>query len=93
MPETCSSDRWDPIDPAAPDRRGLPVPMYAEAGSCARAWRWSRRPRATPGASGRRRSRHRTRSGRRAKRGDGSVVTILPDGWDRYRAGPWMQGW
>jgi cysteine synthase len=24
---------------------------------------------------------------------DGPVVTILPDGWDRYRAKPWMQGW
>jgi cysteine synthase len=24
---------------------------------------------------------------------DGSVVTVLPDGWDRYRAKPWMQGW
>lgn len=23
----------------------------------------------------------------------GSVVTVLPDGWDRYRAKPWMQGW
>ena len=23
----------------------------------------------------------------------GPVVTILPDGWDRYRAKPWMQGW
>ncbi len=24
---------------------------------------------------------------------DGPVVTVLPDGWDRYRAKPWMQGW
>ena len=24
---------------------------------------------------------------------DGPVVTILPDGWDRYRAKPWMQAW
>jgi cysteine synthase len=24
---------------------------------------------------------------------EGPVVTILPDGWDRYRAKPWMQGW
>ena len=24
---------------------------------------------------------------------DGPVVTLLPDGWDRYRAKPWMQGW
>jgi cysteine synthase len=24
---------------------------------------------------------------------DGPVVTVLPDGWDRYRAQPWMQGW
>ena len=23
---------------------------------------------------------------------DGPVVTVLPDGWDRYRAQPWMQG-
>lgn len=23
----------------------------------------------------------------------GPVVTVLPDGWDRYRAKPWMQGW
>ena len=30
-----------------------------------------------------------------AKRGglDGPVVTVLPDGWDRYRAQPWMQEW
>ena len=21
------------------------------------------------------------------------VVTILPDGWDRYRSKPWMEGW
>ncbi len=30
-----------------------------------------------------------------AARGDleGPVVTLLPDGWDRYRAKPWMQGW
>jgi cysteine synthase len=30
-----------------------------------------------------------------AARGDimGPVVTVLPDGWDRYRAKPWMQGW
>jgi cysteine synthase len=24
---------------------------------------------------------------------DGPVVTVLPDGWDRYRAKPWMQAW
>lgn len=24
---------------------------------------------------------------------DGPVVTVLPDGWDRYRAQPWMRGW
>ena len=24
---------------------------------------------------------------------DGPVVTVLPDGWDRYRATPWMQQW
>ena len=24
---------------------------------------------------------------------DGPVVTVLPDGWDRYRAKPWMEGW
>ncbi|MEO6774837.1 MAG: cysteine synthase family protein, partial [Kofleriaceae bacterium] len=24
---------------------------------------------------------------------DGPVVTLLPDGWDRYRAKPWLQGW
>lgn len=24
---------------------------------------------------------------------DGPVVTVLPDGWDRYRAQPWMQAW
>lgn len=24
---------------------------------------------------------------------DGPVVTVLPDGWDRYRATPWMQEW
>ncbi len=24
---------------------------------------------------------------------DGPVVTLLPDGWDRYRAKPWMQAW
>jgi cysteine synthase len=24
---------------------------------------------------------------------DGPVVTVLPDGWDRYRAKPWMQSW
>lgn len=24
---------------------------------------------------------------------DGPIVTVLPDGWDRYRAKPWMQGW
>jgi len=24
---------------------------------------------------------------------DGPVVTVLPDGWDRYRAKPWMQNW
>ncbi|MEZ4392942.1 MAG: cysteine synthase family protein [Polyangiales bacterium] len=24
---------------------------------------------------------------------DAPVVTVLPDGWDRYRAKPWMQGW
>jgi hypothetical protein len=32
---------------------------------------------------------------RLAARGDldGPVVTVLPDGWDRYRAPPWMQGW
>jgi cysteine synthase len=24
---------------------------------------------------------------------DGPVVTMLPDGWDRYRAKPWMRGW
>jgi cysteine synthase len=24
---------------------------------------------------------------------DGPVVTVLPDGWDRYRTKPWMQGW
>ena len=23
----------------------------------------------------------------------GPVVTVLPDGWDRYRAKPWMHGW
>lgn len=30
-----------------------------------------------------------------ARRGDveGPVVTILPDGWDRYAAQPWMKGW
>jgi cysteine synthase len=30
-----------------------------------------------------------------AARGDqnGPVVTVLPDGWDRYRAKPWMQDW
>jgi cysteine synthase len=22
---------------------------------------------------------------------DGPVVTVLPDGWDRYRSKPWMQ--
>ncbi len=32
---------------------------------------------------------------RLAARGEleGPVVTVLPDGWDRYRAKPWMQGW
>jgi len=24
---------------------------------------------------------------------DGPVVTVLPDGWDRYRTTPWMQQW
>jgi cysteine synthase len=24
---------------------------------------------------------------------EGPVGTVLPDGWDRYRAKPWMQGW
>lgn len=24
---------------------------------------------------------------------DGPIVTALPDGWDRYRAKPWMQAW
>ncbi|HEY5952496.1 MAG TPA: cysteine synthase family protein [Kofleriaceae bacterium] len=24
---------------------------------------------------------------------DGPVVTVLPDGWDRYRAKPWLQDW
>ncbi|MEZ4407815.1 MAG: cysteine synthase family protein [Polyangiales bacterium] len=24
---------------------------------------------------------------------DGPVVTVLPDGWDRYRAKPWMRAW
>lgn len=24
---------------------------------------------------------------------EGPVVTLLPDGWDRYRAKPWMQDW
>ncbi|MFO0624006.1 MAG: cysteine synthase family protein [Polyangiales bacterium] len=24
---------------------------------------------------------------------DGPVVTVLPDGWDRYRAKPWMMAW
>jgi cysteine synthase len=24
---------------------------------------------------------------------DGPVVTVLPDGWDRYRTKPWMQDW
>lgn len=24
---------------------------------------------------------------------DGPVVTVLPDGWDRYVAQPWMKGW
>jgi len=24
---------------------------------------------------------------------DGPVLTVLPDGWDRYRAKPWMSGW
>ena len=24
---------------------------------------------------------------------DGPVVTVLPDGWDRYRAQPWMRAW
>lgn len=24
---------------------------------------------------------------------DGPVVTVLPDGWDRYRAKPWMHAW
>lgn len=28
-----------------------------------------------------------------ASRGVGPVVTILADGWDRYRAKPWMGGW
>jgi cysteine synthase len=30
-----------------------------------------------------------------ARRGglDGPVVTVLPDGWDRYRATPWMRSW
>lgn len=30
-----------------------------------------------------------------AARGEvrGPVVTVLPDGWDRYRAKPWMHGW
>jgi cysteine synthase len=28
-----------------------------------------------------------------AARGVGPVVTILADGWDRYRAKPWMAGW
>lgn len=30
-----------------------------------------------------------------AARGDveGPVVTVLPDGWDRYRAQPWMRAW
>ena len=28
-----------------------------------------------------------------AARADGPVVTVLSDGWDRYRAKPWMQGW
>lgn len=30
-----------------------------------------------------------------AARGDlhGAVVTVMCDGWDRYRAKPWMQGW
>ena len=32
---------------------------------------------------------------RLAARGDvdGPVVVLLPDGWDRYRSKPWMQGW
>lgn len=24
---------------------------------------------------------------------DGPVVTVLPDGWDRYRSTPWMRAW
>lgn len=24
---------------------------------------------------------------------DGPVVTVLPDGWDRYRSKPWMRAW
>ena len=24
---------------------------------------------------------------------DGPVVTVLADGWDRYRSQPWMRGW
>lgn len=24
---------------------------------------------------------------------DGPVVTVLPDGWDRYRSQPWMRSW
>ena len=24
---------------------------------------------------------------------DGPVITVLPDGWDRDRAKPWMQEW
>jgi cysteine synthase len=24
---------------------------------------------------------------------DGPVVTVLPDGWDRYRSQPWMRAW
>jgi cysteine synthase len=24
---------------------------------------------------------------------DGPVITLLPDGWDRYRTTPWMRAW
>ncbi len=30
---------------------------------------------------------------RAAQRASGPVVTVLTDGWDRYRSKPWMAGW
>lgn len=30
---------------------------------------------------------------RTALRASGPVVTVLTDGWDRYRSKPWMVGW